>query len=226
MTWRETLNRMASTLDEFRALIDREVSRSDVDLEVVLDAYTRCHRDLARDVRRLADEQSYVDQQILSQAATSIEKFLVAQLGDVVPNKYLALGDPGRTRSVLFAHLLKNVGRPVSADKLRAIAGDQTHTERRVRELRDYGFRVRSEVRSGETCYVLLSECPDTESVAWSTVRRRLKSDKALPSEVRDSLEFVIREREAEYGVRDSGGAQGGPDQQIADDCEEDEVSK
>jgi len=199
MTQHELLLRMSTALDELKSTLDSEAAHASVDLGLVLDAYARCHQELARSLRRLADGEVCDDIEVLAGTAAAVDQYLNARLGDAVPAKYLTIGNPGRTRAALLAYLLNNSGRPVSAARLRAICGEQTHTERRVRELRDYGYRVDSGVRSGETCYILADEPPDTVGAAWRIVERKVQSDRQLPDEIRRSLGMIIRERKAHY---------------------------
>ncbi|MDZ4180630.1 MAG: hypothetical protein U1E29_15600, partial [Coriobacteriia bacterium] len=111
----DMLKRMISALDEFRTTLALEVSHESVDFESVLEAHSRCHRELARSIRRLADEEADSNIEALNETAASIEGYLKMRLGDAIPSKYLVSGSPGKTRSVLLAYLLRNTGQPVSA---------------------------------------------------------------------------------------------------------------
>jgi len=203
MSQQGSISAMISALERFRDVLDLESDREDVDLESVLDGYLLCRGELARAVRLLADEQKSNGSMELAATADKVQQYLRSRLGDSIPSRYLGAGDPGRTRSALLAYLMRNVNCPVPAGRLRAISGDQTHTERRVRELRDYGYEVESTVRFGERCYVLRGDTPNTVDAAWRTVQRNVESDKKLPPEIRQSLEMIIREKEATYRVAD-----------------------
>ncbi|MDZ4181137.1 MAG: hypothetical protein U1E29_18195, partial [Coriobacteriia bacterium] len=61
---------------------------------------------------------------------------------------------------------------------------------------------------SGETCYILVDEQPDTVGAAWRNVERRVNTDKQLPEGIRDTLSMIIRERKALYISPDHGGQQ------------------
>jgi hypothetical protein len=66
----------------------------------------------------------------------------------------------------LYEYLALHLGEPVSATRLRALTGDQIHTERRLRELRDLGLRLTPRRIADENHYVLASEDVDFDYAA------------------------------------------------------------
>jgi hypothetical protein len=68
----------------------------------------------------------------------------------------------------------------VPVSRLRAIVGDQVHTERRVRELRDLGFHVTWRKVGDEDHYSLPSLEQDLDAAARFQLEHRIKNDAAI----------------------------------------------
>ena len=100
--------------------------------------------------------------------------------GGRVPEQYLVVGGYKGIHPILVEYLSQHVGEPVRSSKLRVLTGDQTHTERRVRDLRDLGFAVEWKKTSGEDQYELRHLEPDLDKAARLHVRRNLVKDKKL----------------------------------------------
>jgi hypothetical protein len=81
-----------------------------------------------------------------------------------------------RVHEMLLAYFADNVGRNVRAIELRALTGDQTHTERRVRQFRDLGLRIEWKNEAGDLKYFLptLEQDLDFASAFW--LRKRIKN--------------------------------------------------
>ena len=78
-------------------------------------------------------------------------------IGGRVPGKYLAVRGYKSVQPILLQYLAQHVGNPVRSSKLRVLTADQTHTERRVRDLRDLGFEVDWKKVADDDQYILKS---------------------------------------------------------------------
>ena len=102
--------------------------------------------------------------------------------------KYLKVRRYARTHAALLGYLADNVGEPVLASRLRIVTGDQVHTERRVRELRDLGLAVTWKSTMSENHYVLESLEPNVGVGAPVQAAANVGSDKSLRPSVKDRL--------------------------------------
>jgi hypothetical protein len=93
---------------------------------------------------------------------------------------------------ILFAYLARHIGEPVTASRLRLLTGDQVHTERRLRELRDLGLPLDSEQYADDDQYVLRSVTPDVDAAALYQAQHNVKRDRELDSRQRSQFLRVI----------------------------------
>ncbi len=98
--------------------------------------------------------------------------------GSRVPEKYLSVHGYKSVQPILLQYLAQHAGNPVRSSKLRILTSDQTHTERRVRDLRDLGFQVEWKKVADDDQYVLKSIQPDLNAAATLQVRKNVKDDK------------------------------------------------
>src|SRR5205085_10090308 len=90
--------------------------------------------------------------------------------------------------ALLLEYLISHAGQPVAASRLRLLVGDQVHTERRLRELRDLGFGLTWRRVAGESQYLLAATAPDLDHAARSQLALNIRADKQLNRGARTSL--------------------------------------
>ena len=110
----------------------------------------------------------------------------------LLPDEYLIARGYTGAHPVIFEYLLQHVGHPVSGSRLRVLTGDQVHTERRVRELRDLGFSVEWKKVYDEDQYMLLSNTPDLDAAARSQLQHNIKNDRSLSASERNRLLSLV----------------------------------
>lgn len=189
------LGGMARSAAEFLSIIEQENEEPSADVELVLDSYVRHRGDVAKEMRAMAEMAFAGGASGLMATCIELGDFMSTVLGDVVDAKYLGTPKPGPTHQVLFAYLAAHLGVPVAAVRLKAISGEQTHCERRVRELRDFGYVVQASSSAGQNSYALSPQEPDILVVARGILRRRLLEDTSLSEAERDEIQLAAETR-------------------------------
>ena len=105
-----------------------------------------------------------------------VEREMKVRFADDLPSEAIRVRGYRGIRLILFEYLGMHVGDPVSVPRLRALTGDQIHTERRLRELRDLGVRLEATRVSEENNYVLVSEEPDFDYAEKSLIGGMVKA--------------------------------------------------
>jgi hypothetical protein len=149
---------------------------SGADLDRVIDGYLETRRLLAKTFRDLAHAHLEPVNPVLDGVRTKVEQRMAQLFGGRVPPEYLTVRRYGTTHQLLAAYLFRQPGRPVPASRLRLLTGDQVHTERRVRELRDLGLSIEAGRVAGENQYILASQEPDLDRGAAIQLAQNIKS--------------------------------------------------
>src|SRR5690348_6540821 len=102
-----------------------------------MERYSAFRRVLARQFRQLSERRLLGGERAIDAICLRIESVIRTNNLGVIPEKYLSVKKYGRTHAVLVQYLAERLGQSVPASRLRVLTGDQIHTERRVRELRD-----------------------------------------------------------------------------------------
>ena len=168
-------NSALSTLEYLADLL-----RSGADLDRIVDGYLETRRVLAGAFQSLARADMDPACALMQATRKDILKVMQLRFGKAVPEDLLCVRAYGDTHLLLLGYLCKRVGRAVSAARLRLVTGDQVHTERRVRELRDVGFRIAARKTAGEFQYILLGTEADTSQAATAQLRANVKKSRTL----------------------------------------------
>jgi hypothetical protein len=146
----------------------------------LLDGYLDAKSVLAEAFRQMMVERIEPRMGALTGIAEGLNEYAAARYGSELPREYLAERRPGSTHRLLYAYLSLFPGTPVNAQVIRVLTGDAVHTERRLRELRDWGVVVEARDAAAGDCYVLDAGAPDYRTAAAMTVRRNIRADKNL----------------------------------------------
>jgi hypothetical protein len=149
---------------------------SGADLDRVIDGYLETRRLLAKTFRDLAHAHLGPLNPVLDGVRAKVERRMAELYGGRVPPEYLTVRKYGATHQLLAAYLFRQPGRPVPASRLRLLTGDQVHTERRVRELRDLGLSIEAARVAGENQYILANQEPDADRGAAIQLSQNIKS--------------------------------------------------
>ncbi len=145
-------------------------------------------RSLARQFCLVAQHHLLRGDSLLEITRKRIEERIAEVYGDRIPGKYKAVRGYTSVQPILLQYLSQHVGNPVRSSKLRVLTADQTHTERRVRDLRELGFDVEWKKVSDDDQYVLASIEPDLDKAAAQQVRKNIREDKKLSKTEKDYL--------------------------------------
>jgi hypothetical protein len=185
---RGALQRIGENLDYLSQIVVAQQRAPQPDFDRLLIAYLETRRSLAKSFRDLASSVLVQATERIESARVEVQARMRKDFGGLVPERLLKVRSYGTVHAVLLEYLATHPGEPAAASRLRVLAGDQVHTERRVRELRDLGFPITWKRVAGEDQYLLENEHPDVGRAARSQLALGLRADKALGREVRASL--------------------------------------
>jgi len=180
-----TAVRIADTIDFLSEIARAQAAAGEVDFERLAAGYVDLRRTLAREFRTLAQQSLLSNEPALEITRRRIEHRMQELFGGRVPDKYLAVKGYKGVHPILLQYLLKHFGEPVAASRLRVLTGDQVHTERRLRELRDLGYELSWKRVFDEDHYVLASTEPNLEWATLFQVEHNIKNDRSISSETK-----------------------------------------
>jgi hypothetical protein len=170
------VDRIIEILTEFAEAVRRADPRVPPSFEELLDRYIATRAALAEQFADLARTALLSGSSLLELTLAAIQQRCLDLFDERVPGKYLSVSGYSGVHPILLEYLARHIGDAVSASRLRVFTGDQVHTERRVRELRDLGFSVSVEVSGGEQHYSLLSTDADLDEAARFRLEHNLKA--------------------------------------------------
>jgi hypothetical protein len=183
-----SLKRMRDITSYFSSVLETEETADVQRFEVLLDAYLELKKTLASEFQGLAKEALFDETPILQEAKLAIQQRMLQLGSNNLPDKYLKVRGYGGVHPPLLQYLARHIGSPVTASKLRVLTGDQVHTERRVRELRDLGFTITAKRIAGENQYVLAGLTPDIGAAALTLMRKNILDDGAVSNREKEQL--------------------------------------
>jgi hypothetical protein len=174
------LRRIDATAAYLHSIASAQLKTDTPDLDRLLDAYLEARQSLAREFRELASSTMSEAGEELLAVKRQIQERMIHRYASIVPSRLLVVHGYTGVHGVLLNYLSRRVRDPVPASRLRLLIGDQIHTERRVRELRELGFDVTWKRVSGEDQYVLVSLDPDFDSAAKVQLGLNLRTDRSI----------------------------------------------
>ena len=120
---------------------------------------------------------------------------MVTLFGDRGVDQYLRVAPYSGVHPALLEYLAARPSTDVPALELRLLTGDQVHTERRLRELRDLGFELTWRKVGEEFTYRLERLEPDLDAAARFQLEHRIKEDRSI-----NATEKMLRLLKAELG--------------------------
>jgi hypothetical protein len=169
-----------------------ELLRSDAALDRIIDAYIETRGVLASAFRQLAISEIGTDVGLISAARDRVQTRMRLLYSSVAPDELIYVRSYGETHFLLLAYLVRRTGRPVSSARLRLVSGDQVHTERRVRELRDLGYQISASKVAGEFQYVLESSDQLLDLAAAAQLMQNIKKSKTISEMEKYRLRAVL----------------------------------
>lgn len=195
MSNREHLRRLEQEVSFFGREVSRLLDDSSPDIETLLDRYLEMRTNTAEAVRGVTDAWLHRSSWRLEAVIERVESELRSRFADVIPLEAVHIGGYRGIRLVLYEYLAIHLGAPVSVPRLRALTGDQVHTERRLRELRDLGLQLEAVHSSGKHQYILVSEDPDFQYAAEALLDGILKQVPHWSAARREQAAAILRSR-------------------------------
>lgn len=192
MTARTTVGRILSTLEYLVALARHQLEAGEVDFETLAAGYIDIRRALAKEFRQLAEQTLAGQARELDVTRARVEHRMQERWGGRLPDKFLVVRGYGGVHPILLEYLIRHVGVPVPASRLRLLTGDQVHTERRLRELRDLGYDLTWTRVFDEDDYVLHNGAPDLDAASKFQATRNIRGDRSLNANQRDALLAMV----------------------------------
>jgi hypothetical protein len=182
------LRRILEALNHLGALIQARTTGPEPSFDRLLDGYIEARRSIAAQFRGLARETLISGEMTLDRVRREVSGHMRKLFWGKVGEQYVEVQGYGGVHPVLLEYLAQHVGEPVPSSRLRLLTGEQIHTERRVRELRDLGMAVDSKHSSGEEVYVLKTLEIDIDYAARCQLVENIKHDKSTSPAKRAQL--------------------------------------
>jgi hypothetical protein len=186
------LRKSLQDIELFAGLVRSQIDRPEVEFERLLDGYLEARRSLARQFCLVAQQHLLRGDSLLETTRKRIEERMTELYGSRIPDKYRVVHGYKSVQPILLEYLGQHAGNPVRSSKLRILTADQTHTERRVRDLRDFGFQVEWKKVSDDHQYILACVEPDLDAAVALQLRKNIKDDKKLSKAEKDTLLGII----------------------------------
>ncbi|MFD4695398.1 hypothetical protein [Streptomyces sp. NPDC058463] len=160
------------------------------DPQSLFEAYTYAKEIAARALQSRMLAHLPAENHIFRALHREIQQEMLSRYQDVVPEVLLRTPYRGKTHEGLFSLLQENLERPVQAAMLRIVTGDNVHTERRARELRELGFDLHWHEEEEISIYELRSLELDFDMIP-SIVRNNARRTKSY---TKDEKKRILRD--------------------------------
>jgi hypothetical protein len=174
------LRRIMESSERLAELSRAQFERGSVNFEHLVTEYVAVRKQLAQEFQILAEGELVTDEPALDGIKRQVTQRMRELFGGRIPDRYLKVRGYSGIRSMMFEYLVRHVGEPVPASRLRVLAGDQVHTERRLRELRDLGLHLTSTRVADDDQYILHSAAPDLDRAARVVAEHNVRNDRNL----------------------------------------------
>jgi hypothetical protein len=188
MTVSAELRKSLEHLELFTRLVQSQVDRTEVEFERLLDGYLEARRSLAKQFGLVSQHYLLRGDTLLEATRKRIEVRMAERFTGRFPDKYLVVRGYKAVQPILLQYLSQHAGSPVKGSKLRILTGDQIHTERRLRDLRDLGFQLDWKKMADEDQYILKSAEPDLNAAALLQLMKNIRDDKKLAKHEKEPL--------------------------------------
>ena len=168
----ERLDALAVEVDRFSAFL--KTTRRTDDLELIFDEYAYMRRSLRDGIAAVVKNSMPDARARIDFAADRVEEQLRLR-HPIFDPALLKVRRYNELHAVILEYLSLHVDDTITGERLRFVTGDQVHTERRLRELRELGYRIEAVRVSGTDCYRLQSLEQDYEQAVRSQMAMILK---------------------------------------------------
>ncbi|WP_329163554.1 hypothetical protein OHB49_26665 [Streptomyces sp. NBC_01717] len=166
--------------------LNSEIS-SHEDPQTLFEAYTYAKDITARAIQARMLMHLPTENREFKMLHARVQQEMHSRYQGMIPLRFLRAPYSGKTHERLFSLLQENLARPVPAAMLRIVTGDNVHTERRARELRELGFDVHWHETKEISVYNLRSLDLDFNMIP-AVVRNKVKKSKSLTTDEKQRL--------------------------------------
>lgn len=154
----------------------------------IIDAYLFAKRSLARSMQELLRSQlPDSSREAFHRLREDVESELKLHFSGKVPDQYLKPLYGTKANEELFAVLHSEIGCHIDIARLRTVNGDDVHTERRIRELRELGLEITATSVNGNQHYMLHSLDLDSSKFG-DLVEKSIKKSTSLSKREKEEL--------------------------------------
>lgn len=164
---------------------------SEASADDVLEAYLFAKRSLAQSMRTLQLSQLPARCREFHELRAQLEEQMAVRYADRIPRKFLRAPYTSKAHELIFTILLQSLGEPVDNARLRLVNQDNTHTERRTRELRELGLNITTSEADGNRYYTLVDLEIDFSKIP-ELVAKEIKKSKSLPEAEKSTLNAIL----------------------------------
>ncbi|MFF0149140.1 hypothetical protein [Amycolatopsis sulphurea] len=182
--WRRLKPSTAFAVDALRS----SLAGQDTSPASIIDAYLFAKRTLARSMQELLRAQlPDSSRAAFRRLRKNVETELKSRFSDRVPDQYLNPLYGTKANEELFAVLHAEIGCHIDIARLRTVNGDDVHTERRIRELRELGLKITATSVNGNQHYMLHSLDLDSSKFG-NLVEKSINRSTSLSKEKKEEL--------------------------------------
>lgn len=162
MTSDKRIEKLILTVRSFITFLESQQNTTAMNAAELLDVYSVVRREMSAVLVELTSQDLPAADAAVRNAIERVEKHARVRFPGRAPRELKVKGHRG-LHGILLHYLSLHIGEPVKGATLRILAGDQVHTERRIRELRDLGFDIGISTVAGESTYCLTSSSQDLD---------------------------------------------------------------
>lgn len=194
---------LATAQSAARRLTDQLIARQAFDEELARE-YNRAKRALATSFQRMALEEVPRDRYRLTDLKHSIQAEMHRLFAGRASHDVLRVRGYTSPHPDVYALLADKLGEAVPGWRIRLVAGDKIHTERRTRELRNLGLAIEVAGKGEDATYCLPSlEADLTYAAAYQLRENVIEAGKRVGGQKRPDL-IDLAERTARLPEREN----------------------
>lgn len=187
-----------------QSLVDA-LGRTDHFSEALAEEYQRQKRALAASFQRMAVAVTKPPIRSFEQLCSDVVEKMHSAFAGQVPSQLLRIPNYGTPHPELYDFLCENSGLDVPMWRLRMLAADAVHTERRLRGLEELGLNIKKHQIDGDMYYCLTNVEPDLDYAAALHLRNQARKQRSIPKSEKTRI-INLAERHAEL-PRSGGGS-------------------
>lgn len=186
------VRRLVDALSYFAAYLEGEAAEEGVNVDALLANYVNLRRTMGAELSSICGDLLVAQQSALAEHRQRVAAHMAELFGGIASADLLTVRGYAGVHDIIFEYLARHVGEAVPISRIRVLTGDQVHTERRIRELRDLGFEISWKKAGGEDQYMLAALDVDLDRVAAAIFRSNVRESTTLSGAMRQRLNAIV----------------------------------